>query len=145
MAAAVFTDPQNNVKINGHFRGLSHEQLPAGQVQPDGRAFRLLNVLDDFNRDGLGIEVDFALPAERVIRRLNRIIEWRGDASADQRISLAEDLADRFPCSDSCWRAVIKLWQEVLLPREIRQRRSDRGSLPTRSLVKECQWKNPFA
>ena len=37
----------------------------------DGRAFRLLNVLDDFNREGLGIEVDFSLPAERVI-------EWRG-------------------------------------------------------------------
>ena len=44
----------------------------------DGRAFRLLNVLDDFNREGLGIEVDFSLPAERVTRSLNRIIEWRG-------------------------------------------------------------------
>ena len=44
----------------------------------DGRAFRLLNVLDDYNREGLGIEVDFSLPAERVIRSLNRIIEWRG-------------------------------------------------------------------
>ena len=44
----------------------------------DGRGFRLLNVLDDYNREGLGIEVDFSLPAERVIRSLNRIIEWRG-------------------------------------------------------------------
>ena len=44
----------------------------------DGRAFRLLNVLDDFNREGLGIEVDFSLPAERVVRVLNQIIEWRG-------------------------------------------------------------------
>lgn len=44
----------------------------------DGRAFRLLNVLDDFNREGLGIEVDFSLPTERVIRSLDRIIEWRG-------------------------------------------------------------------
>jgi len=44
----------------------------------DGRAFRLLNVLDDFNREGLGIEVDFSLPAERVIRSLENIIEWRG-------------------------------------------------------------------
>lgn len=44
----------------------------------DGRAFRLLNVLDDFNREGLGIEIDFSLPAERVIRSLNQIIEWRG-------------------------------------------------------------------
>ena len=44
----------------------------------DGRAFRLLNVLDDFIHEGLGIEVDFSLPAERVIRSLDRIIEWRG-------------------------------------------------------------------
>ena len=41
----------------------------------DGRAFRLLNGLDDFNREGLGIEGDFSLPAERVIRSLNQIIE----------------------------------------------------------------------
>lgn len=41
------------------------------------RAFRLLNVLNDFNREGLGIEADFSLPAERVIRSLNLIIEWR--------------------------------------------------------------------
>lgn len=44
----------------------------------DGRQFRLLNVLDDFNREGLGIEIDFSLPAERVVRALNRIIEWPG-------------------------------------------------------------------
>ena len=44
----------------------------------EGQAFRLLNVLDDFNREALGIEVDFSVPAERVIRSLNRIIEWRG-------------------------------------------------------------------
>ena len=48
----------------------------------DGRQFRLLNVLDDFNREGLGIEVDFSLPAERVIRSLDRIIEWRGKPKA---------------------------------------------------------------
>lgn len=44
----------------------------------DGRKLRALNVLDDFNREGLGIEVDFSLPTVRVIRSLNRIIEWRG-------------------------------------------------------------------
>jgi putative transposase len=44
----------------------------------DGRAFRLFNVIDDFNREGLGIEVDFSLPAERVMRALEQIIEWRG-------------------------------------------------------------------
>ena len=44
----------------------------------DGRCIRTLNVLDDFNREGLSIEVDFSLPAEQVIRSLNQIIERRG-------------------------------------------------------------------
>ena len=49
-----------------------HDQLT------DGRRYRLFNVIDDCNREGLGIEVDFSLPAERVIRSLEQIIEWRG-------------------------------------------------------------------
>jgi len=48
----------------------------------DGRAFRPLNVLDDFNWEGLAIDVDFSLPAERVIRSLDQIIEWRGKPDA---------------------------------------------------------------
>jgi putative transposase len=44
----------------------------------DGRGFRTFNVLDDYNREGLGIEVDLSLPSARVIRALERIIEWRG-------------------------------------------------------------------
>ncbi len=40
----------------------------------EGRQFRLLNVLDDFNREGLDIEVD-SMPAERVNRSLDRIID----------------------------------------------------------------------
>lgn len=49
-----------------------HDQLQ------NGRCIRLLNVIDDFNREGLGIEIDFSLPAERVVRTLEQIIEWRG-------------------------------------------------------------------
>ena len=41
----------------------------------DGRKFRTFNVLDDYNREGLGVEVDFSLPSQRVIRPLERIIE----------------------------------------------------------------------
>ncbi|WP_186170155.1 DDE-type integrase/transposase/recombinase, partial [Burkholderia gladioli] len=49
-----------------------HDQLA------DGRSIRLFNVIDDFNREGLCIEVDFSLPALRVIRSLDQVIEWRG-------------------------------------------------------------------
>lgn len=44
----------------------------------DGRSFKMLNFLNDFNREGLGIEVDISLPALRAIRSLERLIEWRG-------------------------------------------------------------------
>lgn len=47
-----------------------------------GKTFRTLNVIDDYNREGLGIEVDLSLPAARVIRALDQIIEWRGKPSA---------------------------------------------------------------
>ena len=43
-----------------------------------GRAFRTLNILDDFNREALWIEVDTSLPAERVVRVLEQLLEWRG-------------------------------------------------------------------
>lgn len=43
-----------------------------------GRSFRTFNVLDDYNREGLGIEVDFSLPSARITRVLDQIIEWRG-------------------------------------------------------------------
>ena len=36
------------------------------------------SVIDDFTREGLGIEADFSLPGKRVIRTLERSIEWRG-------------------------------------------------------------------
>ena len=43
-----------------------------------GRAFRTLNIIDDFNREALWIEVDTSLPAERVIRVLEMLTLWRG-------------------------------------------------------------------
>ena len=36
----------------------------------DGRTLRTFNVVDDYNREGLGIEVDLSLPSTRVIRSL---------------------------------------------------------------------------
>jgi putative transposase len=48
----------------------------------DGRSLRTFNVVDDYNREGLGIEVDLSLPSARVIRSLEQIIEWRGKPDA---------------------------------------------------------------
>ena len=44
----------------------------------DGRKFRLFNVIEDFNRESLAIEVDTSLPSLRVIRVLEQLIAERG-------------------------------------------------------------------
>ena len=49
-----------------------HDQLA------DGRSFRLFNLIDDFNREALTMDIDLSLPAERVVRALDQVIEWRG-------------------------------------------------------------------
>lgn len=44
----------------------------------DGRRFRLLNVIDDYNREVLHIESDLSLPTVRLIRVLEYLKEFRG-------------------------------------------------------------------
>lgn len=53
-----------------------HDQLA------DGRSVRLLNIIDDFNREALVLEADFSLPAIRVVRTLEQLIEWKGKPCA---------------------------------------------------------------
>ncbi|EMX8464247.1 IS3 family transposase [Serratia marcescens] len=43
-----------------------------------GRRFRTFNVVDDFNREALAIEIDLSIPAQRVVRVLDRIVANRG-------------------------------------------------------------------
>ncbi len=43
-----------------------------------GRRFRTFNVVDDFNREALAIEISLNIPAQRVVRGLDRIVANRG-------------------------------------------------------------------
>ena len=43
-----------------------------------GRKFRTLNVMDDFNREGLCIVIDTSISSVRVVRELEHLIAWRG-------------------------------------------------------------------
>ena len=49
-----------------------------GDALMHGQRFRTFNVLDDFSREVLAVEVDTNLPAARIIRVLDRIAAWRG-------------------------------------------------------------------
>jgi len=53
-----------------------HDQLA------DGRSYRLFNLIDDFSREALAMDIDFSLLAERVVRALDQMIEWRGKPQA---------------------------------------------------------------
>lgn len=48
----------------------------------DGRSLQTFNVIDDYNRECLTIDVDLSLPSLRVIRALEQVIEWRGKPAA---------------------------------------------------------------
>ena len=43
-----------------------------------GRKFRILNIIDDYNREALTIEIDFSITGERVVRELDKLAMWRG-------------------------------------------------------------------
>jgi putative transposase len=49
-----------------------HDQLV------DGRCFRVLNIIDDFTREAVAVEVDTSLSGVRVARVLDRLATTRG-------------------------------------------------------------------
>jgi len=61
----------------------------------DGRRFRLLNIMDDYNRESLAIEADTSLPAARVIRVLERLVEFRGAPDSIRVDNGPEFISDR--------------------------------------------------
>lgn len=44
----------------------------------DGRKIRTLNIIDDYNRECLSVDIETSFPTKRVIRTLERIIEHKG-------------------------------------------------------------------
>ena len=93
----IYRQLQLNLRIKPHKRLVRHKPEPLAVPEAinevwsmefmhdsleDVRSYRLFNVIDDFNREGLGIEMDFLLPAQRVIRALDQVIEWCGKPKA---------------------------------------------------------------
>jgi putative transposase len=73
-----------------------------------GRRFRSLNVLDEGVREGLAIEIDTSLPAERVIRVLEQVVAWRGQPLAIRLDNGPEFIAEQF--MSWCAERAIELW-----------------------------------
>ena len=44
----------------------------------NGQKIRSFNAIDDFNREALNITLDTSINSKRVIRELERLVQWRG-------------------------------------------------------------------
>lgn len=62
----------------------------------NGRKVRLLNVIDDYNREALCMEVNYSFPAERVVEMLQQTIEWRVKPNSIQTDNGTEFIARKF-------------------------------------------------
>jgi len=83
----------------------------------DQRKFRLFNVIDDFKREGLAIEVGFFLPTARVTRVLDQLLEWRANSIAIRCDNGPEFISHEF--TDWAKNAVLGL---IIFNQEIRNR-----------------------
>ncbi len=81
------------------------------------RRFRTLNILDEGVREGLAIEMDPSLPAERVIRVLEQVIAWWGQPQALRLDNGPEFLAECF----TGWCAVRRIALRYIQPGKPRQ------------------------
>ena len=69
----------------------------------NGRKFRTLNIIDDYNREALAIEVDFSFPSSKVVQMVEQVIEWRGKPEHIRSDNGTEFIAKAFEgfCSNS--------------------------------------------
>ncbi len=94
---SVFTGSKKELELNFRIKQrkrLTHEKrealtvsLEINQVKSmdfmhyqlkDGRTFRLFNVINDYNREAIGMESNLSSPLERMIRELKQMISCRG-------------------------------------------------------------------
>lgn len=74
----------------------------------NGRKFRTLNVMDEGVRECLHIEIDTSLPAERLVRTMEQVKEWRGLPEAIRCDNGPEFISKKF--ADWCEENNVEIW-----------------------------------
>jgi putative transposase len=83
---ALFTPNNKNISWSMDF---------VSDVLTNGRRFRVLNIIDDFNREIIAMEVGTSMPAERVLRVWEKVIWCTGkpeNISVDNRPEFIADV-----------------------------------------------------
>lgn len=78
----------------------------------NGKTIRTLNVIGGFSREALSISVDKSLPTHRVIRELEKLVEWRGKPEGIHSDNEPEFLAKAM----RQWRAENEILWEFIQP-----------------------------
>lgn len=71
--------------MQGEWRNRGDGALPIFGPDQPRRSFRTFNVIDDFARDALAIEIDFSISGGRVVRMREQLCEWHGKPVMTQR------------------------------------------------------------
>ena len=65
-------------------------------VLENGRKFRVLNVIDDYNREALAVESEYSFPSLKVIHVMERLIEFNGKPDVIRTDNGSEFIANSF-------------------------------------------------
>jgi putative transposase len=89
-----------------HGAGLHGVRLTQFDTVGNGRTIKMLNVINEFTRDCLTIEVDHSIDADDVVATMHRLVAQRGAAPAYVRFDngpefVAHALADWCPFNDT--------------------------------------------
>lgn len=57
------------------------------------KRFRAFTVIDDYNREALHVEIDFSLPANRIVWGLNHLINRRSKPDQAQKLGIKLELS----------------------------------------------------
>lgn len=73
-------------------------------VLDNGRKFRVLNVIDDYNREALAVESEHSFPSNKVIDVMQRLIEFNGKPDSIRVDNGSEFIAKVFKqwCKNEC-------------------------------------------
>lgn len=89
-------NPQKQALLQPLFPNLTWSMDFMEDRLDNGRKVRILNIIDDYNREALMVEAAYSYPSEKVVEMVKQVIEWRGKPKAIRTDNGTEFIAKAF-------------------------------------------------